>query len=133
MPNQQLSYPEKLQLLSDLRKFYMEDFWSIYDDTPEELWCLKWASIWLILDSINTVFKWDKIPSDKEIFLVLKYVLNKDFLNDIYKDRDEKEVLFMKTWFWCAAGILLWDKHITNIEKEELEKVWWVEINCNLI
>lgn len=132
MPNQQLSYSEKLQLLSDLRKFYMEDFWIIYD-VSEELWRLKWWSIWLILDSLKTIFKWDQEPNIEEIISVLTHVLNKDFLDDIYKDRNESEVCFMKAWFWCAVAILMWDKKIINFEKGELEKVWWVEINCNLI
>ncbi len=133
MPKQQLSYPEKLQLLSDLRKFYMKDFWMIYGDTPEELWRLKWLSIWLILDSIKTFFKWDKEPTKDEIILVLSHVLKKDFLDDIYDGKDEKSIYFMKAWFWCAVAILLWDKKIINIEKKELEKVWWVEIKTSLI
>ena len=132
MPNQQLSYSEKLQLLSDLRKFYMEDFWIIYD-VSEELWRLKWWSIWLILDSLKTIFKWDQEPNIEEIISVLTHVLNKDFLDDIYKDRDESEVCFMKAWFWCAVAILMWDKKIINFEKGELEKVWSFGIKCSLI
>ena len=133
MPKQQLSYPEKLQLLSDLRKFYMEDFWMVYDDTPEELWRLKWLSIWLVLDSLKTFFKWDKIPTKDEILLVLTFVLNKEFLDDIYKNREKSEICFMKAWFWCAVGILLWDKKVINLEKKELEKTWWIEIKCSLM
>lgn len=133
MPNQQLSYPEKLQLLSDLRNFYMEDFWMIYDDTPQELWRLKWVSIWLILDSVNTFFKWDYTPSKDELIFVLRIVLSEDFLNDIYKDKEEEEICFMKSWFWCAIGILLWDKDITKNEKDELEKTWWIIIKSKLL
>lgn len=132
MPKQ-LSYSEKLQLLSDLRKFYMEDFWMVYDDTPEELWRLKWLSIWLVLDSLKVFFKWKKIPTKDEILLVLTHVLNKGFLNEIFTNRDGAEVCFMKAWFWCALGILLWDKKVIGIERKELEKVWWVEIKCSLM
>lgn len=133
MPKQQLSYPEKLQLLSDLRDFYMKDFWIIYDDTPEELWHFKWLSIWLVLDILKPIFKSDSNPTEEEILFVLSRVLDENFLNELLKDKDEKVVYFTKSWFWCALGILLWDKHIINIEKEELEKVWWLEINCSLL
>jgi len=98
MPNQKLSYPEKLQLLSELREFYMKDFWNIYDDIPEELWRLKWLSIWLIVDILKTFFKWNNIPDEEEIFTVLSYVIDKDFIDKIFKDTDEIEQKYIKSW-----------------------------------
>lgn len=134
MPKSQLSYPEKLQLLSDLRNFYMNDFWIIYDNaTIEKLWYLKWLSIWLVLDLLTISFSWNQEPSKEEIILVLTHILDQDFLDDIYSKKSDEEVCFIKAWFWWALGILLWDKKIINKEKSELEKIWWVEINCNLM
>ncbi len=133
MSNQKLSYPEKLQLLSELKEFYMKDFWNIYDDIPEELWRLKWLSIWLVLDLLTTFFSWNQEPSKEEIILVLTHILNQDFLDDIYSKKSDEEVCFIKAWFWWALGILLWDKKIINKERAEIEKIWWVEINCNLM
>jgi hypothetical protein len=133
MPKPQLSYSEKLQFLSDLRNFYMNDFWMIYDDIPAELWRLKWLSIWLVIDSLKIFFKWNKQPTKDGIILVLSHVLNKEFLDDIYSGKDEASLHYMKSWFWCAVGILLWDKKVINIEKKELEKVWWIEIKTSLI
>lgn len=133
MPKPQLSYTEKLQFLSDLRNFYMNDFWMIYDDIPAELWRLKWLSIWLVIDSLKIFFKWNKQPTKDEIILVLSHVLNKEFLGEIYSGKDEASLHYMKSWFWCAVGILLWDKKVINIEKKELEKVCGIEIKCSLI
>ena len=101
MPKPQLSYSEKLQFLSDLRNFYMNDFWMIYDDIPAELWRFKWLSIWLVIDSLKIFFKWNKQPTKDEIILVLSHVLNKE--------------------------------KVINIEKKELEKVWWIGIKTSLI
>lgn len=133
MPKPQLSYSEKLQFLSDLRNFYMNDFWMIYDDIPAELWRFKWLSIWLVIDSLKIFFKWNKQPTKDEIILVLSHVLNKEFLGEIYSGKDEAALHYMKSWFWCAVGILLWDKKVINIEKKELEKVWWIGIKTSLI
>lgn len=111
----------------------MNDFWMIYDDIPAELWRLKWLSIWLVIDSLNIFFKWNKQPTKDEIILVLSHVLNKEFLGEIYSGKDETSLHYMKSWFWCAVGILLWDKKVINIEKKELEKVCGIEIKTSLI
>lgn len=133
MPNQKLSYPEKLQLLSELKEFYMKDFWNIYDDIPEELWRLKWLSIWLIIDILKTFFKWNNIPDEEEIFAVLSYVIDKDFINKIFKDTNEIEQKYIKSWFWCGIGILKWDKITIKGERRELEKACWIEIKTSLM
>lgn len=134
MPKQQLSFSEKLQLLSDLKDFYMNKFWYIYSDIPEELWRLKWLTIWLIFDILNNFFEWkNNDPSEDEIFFVLSYVIDKDFISGIFNDVDEIEQEYIKMWFWCGIGILKWDKSIIKREKKELEKVCWVEISCCLL
>ena len=133
MPNQKLSYPEKLQLLSELKEFYMKDFWIVYDDIPEELWQLKWLSVWLVLDIIKPIFKLDSNPTEEEILFVLSRVLDEKSLNKILKDKDEKVVSFIRSWLWCALGILLWDSYIISAERKELEKVCWIEIKCSLL
>ena len=133
MLNQQLSYSEKLQLLSNLKEFYMKDFWIIYDDIPEELWRFKWLSIWLVIDLIKTIFTPDSNPTEEEILFALSHMLDEKFLSEILNDEDENVVYYTKSWLWCALGVLLWDKNIISTEKEELEKVWWIEIKCSLL
>lgn len=131
-----LSYSEKLQLLSDLKKFYMEDFEYVYDDVSPYLWYLKGTSIWLIIDCLNTFSDWANEwweLSVNEINYILSNILTEDYVKSITENMDEKESDFIKWWFWCSLWILWWDKKAINDARKTLQSVWWVEIKTSLI
>lgn len=136
MPKLNLSYSEKLQLLLDLKKFYMEDFEYVCDDISPHLWYLKGTSIWLIIDCLNTFSNWVKEwweLSINEINFILSNVITEDYVKLITENMDEEESDFIKWWFWCSLWILWWDKKTINNARKTLQSVWWVEIKTSFI
>ena len=131
-----LTYSEKLQLLSDLKKFYIEDFELVCDDVSPHCWYLKGTSIWLIIDCLNSFSKWVKNWWDltiDEINFILSKVITKDYVKSLIECVNEEEADYIKSWFWCSLWVLWWDKKTIKNARKILESAIWIEININLI